>query len=63
MSKKIMVVVLAVLLTGCVRYTNDKNERCTVSLDPTEWIFDGVATLATGDTKANTAYRCKPQNK
>ena len=59
MFKMAMVAVLTVALTGCVRYTNSKGEECTTSLDPTAWVFTGLA-ATNGIDMSDAVHSCKP---
>lgn len=59
MFKMAMVAVLTVALTGCVSYTNSKGEECTTSLDPTAWVFTGLAAMNGMDT-SDAVHSCKP---
>lgn len=59
MFKMAMVAVLTVALTGCVRYTNSAGEKCTTSLDPTAWVFTGLA-ATNGIDMSDAVHSCKP---
>lgn len=60
MFKMAMVAVLAIALTGCVKYTNSAGEKCTTSLDPTAWVMTGVNAVGAGVDTSSMVHKCEP---
>lgn len=59
MIKLATVLLMAVALTGCVKYTNSEGAKCTTSLDPTVWAMTGVNAVGGIDT-TDMIHSCKP---